>query len=78
MAVNSPWNGEQFARPGDVDGAGAVGQQAVVTDAMEGAGQPVHEVPDDPAIFLSPSVTSVIPAKAPPAAFKGRISCECQ
>ena len=42
MAVNSPWNGEQFARPGDVDGAGAVGQQAVVTDAMEGAGQPVH------------------------------------
>jgi hypothetical protein len=41
-------HGEQFARPCDVGGAVATGQQPVVTDAVEARGQHMHqEAPDE-------------------------------
>src|SRR2546423_1690820 len=37
------WNGEQFAGSGDVVGAGTVGEQSVVADAVEAVRQDVDE-----------------------------------
>ena len=37
------WNGEQLACSGDVVRTGAIGEQAVVTNAVEAAGQHVNE-----------------------------------
>ena len=36
-------HGEQLTRPGDIDGAMAVGEQAVMADAMESLGKNVHQ-----------------------------------
>ena len=42
------WNGEQFARSGDVVGARTAGEQAVVADAVEAVRQDVaQEAPDE-------------------------------
>ena len=41
------WNGEQLACSGDVVRTGAIGEQAVVTNAVEAAGQHVNEEPAD-------------------------------
>ena len=41
------WRGEQVACARDVVGAGGVGEQTVVADAVEAAGQNVAEEPAD-------------------------------
>ena len=41
------WHGEQLACLGDVGGACAAGEQAVVTDAVEAPWQDVHQEPPD-------------------------------
>jgi hypothetical protein len=40
-------HGKQLARPRDVGGAAATGQQSVVPDAVETAGQHVHQEASD-------------------------------
>src|SRR5665647_3618347 len=40
-------HGEQLARPRDVGGAAAAGQQSVVPDAVESPGQHVHQEASD-------------------------------
>ena len=40
-------HGEQLARPRDVGGAAATGQQSVVPDAVEAPGQHVHQEASD-------------------------------
>ena len=41
------WDGEQLAGARDVVGAGAVGKQTIVADAVESVGQDVHQEPPD-------------------------------
>jgi hypothetical protein len=41
--LGGEWDGEQVARPRDVGGTAAAGEQPVVADAMEALRQHVHQ-----------------------------------